>query len=315
MKRVCVTGGAGFIGTHLVNLLNLKSDISDILVIDNLTKGRNSFVSDKVNVLKLDILQDAKLVSTIADFKPTDFYHLAAEHYIPVCEKDPFRCFDINVVGTLNVLEAIRSSNSVDKFFFASTGDVYAPTNMPHQEVDDTSPIYTYGESKLIGERLVRRYAKFSEFPDDVIIGRLFNAVGKHETNPHFLPAILKQIKSGADVVEVGNVWPERDFVDVSMLAKCINKLLESSNGIDIVNVGSGQAISIGSVLEIIQRVSPSNVVFKSVPERQRPNDRPFLCPDVSKLVRLIGHAAAPLDEDTIRSILNAASEESFYYA
>jgi len=139
-------------------------------------------------------------------------------------------------------------------------------------------------------------------------IGRIFNAAGRRETNPHLIPEVVKQIMQGKSVVEVGNLWPKRDFVDVDSMAEVIANLTLNSSGIELVNVGSGEVQEIGHVLELLKAAAPHPVDVVSVPERQRPNDRAFLCPDVARLKRLNGASAKPFSAGTARLLFAEAA-------
>jgi UDP-glucose 4-epimerase len=183
--------------------------------------------------------------------------------------------------------------------FFASTGDVYPPAFVPHREIDMVSPIYVYGHTKFLAEQMCIKYFETHLTNSSLIVGRLFNATGRRETNPHLVPEVIKQIVQGKRVIEVGNLWPKRDFVDVDSMAEVIANLTLNSSGIELVNVGSGVVQEIGHVLATIKAAAPHPVDIVSIPERQRANDRPFLCPDVTRLTRLNGAPAKPFSAAT----------------
>ncbi len=304
MSKILISGGCGFIGSAVVNyLLNTNREV---YIIDNLSLGKNYWEKeDKTPVLFVkDILNSNSCEKIFGQIKPDIVIHLAAHHYIPFCEDNIYSAYQLNTVGTLNILECCRKY-SVKKLFFASTGDVYPPSFSPHREVDMVSPIYIYGHTKYLGEQLCIKYFE-SKMPDSsLVIGRLFNAAGPRETNPHLLPEVVKQTIAGKRKIEVGNLWPKRDFVDVNSMATIIVDLVINSKGIDIVNVGSGVPQEVGEALKILTSVLPFRVEIVSVPARQRPNDRPYLCPDVTKLIKLIGRAAKPFDANTAKEIFS----------
>jgi UDP-glucose 4-epimerase len=137
-----------------------------------------------------------------------------------------------------------------------------------------------------------------------LLIGRLFNAAGPRETNPHMLAEVTRQIaQEGKREVEVGNLWPLRDYVDVDSMGAVIIDALSKVEGLEILNIGSGHAVEVREALSIIASVLPFKVDFTSVPRLQRPNDRPFLCPDTHRLRRTIGRAADSFNEETARRI------------
>jgi UDP-glucose 4-epimerase len=151
-KRIIVTGGAGFIGSNL--LKHLINEKTEVLVLDNLFTGKKEFIPPEVQFKNIDIRSD-EIKEIIKDFKPDNIIHLAAIHYIPYCNENPEETFDVNVMGTRNILEA---SQGID-FFFASSAAVYPPLDGPLDE-NIIGPMDVYGKTKLIGEDLVRLYAK-----------------------------------------------------------------------------------------------------------------------------------------------------------
>ena len=248
------------------------------------------------------------------EFKPEYVFHLAAHHFIPFCEQNPYEAFSTNVTGTLNVLDAAARTPNVRKFFFASTGDVYAPCNYAHAETDPPAPVYVYGETKLACEALLRRYVSSVKVGFDVAIGRLFNAAGSRETNPHFLPEVCRQLDEGAEVIEVGNTWPMRDFVDVRSMAAVIRTMTGKIQGIDVYNIGSGNVMSVQNALDLLIEAHGRAVKIVSVDARKRPNDRPYLCPSVGKLKTLLGAACEGLSLESAREIWREPTETRRLY-
>jgi len=279
--KALVTGGCGFIGSHLVESLLLSG--YEVTIIDNLSKGRYLWDESgiKPHLYKSDIRDAASMFDIFQSVQPDLVFHLAAHHYIPFCEQNPHEAFETNVTGSLNIFNACHKTSSVRKLFFTSTGDVYAPSGYAHREIDQVSPVYVYGETKLMGEQAIRRYKSSVGVEFDIAIGRLFNAAGTHETNPHFLPEVVRQITAGANRIEVGNLWPVRDFVDVRSMASIIHRLTEKISGIDVFNIGSGIGQSVGDALKLLVGSANCDISVVAVDARKRPNDRPYLCPNV----------------------------------
>ncbi|MGO9635594.1 MAG: NAD-dependent epimerase/dehydratase family protein, partial [Steroidobacteraceae bacterium] len=165
-------------------------------------------------------------------------------------------------------------------------------------------PVYIYGHTKMMAEQMCIRIFESKTCFRSLLIGRLFNAAGPRETNPHLLAEVTKQIAlEGKQLVEVGNLWPLRDYVDVDSMATAIIDATAKIDGLEILNFGSGRAVEVREALRILTSVLPFKVEVKSVAERQRPNDRPFLCPDTSRLRRTIGRSADSFNEQTARKI------------
>ena len=302
MEKILITGGAGFIGSAVVNYLLEKQFVTHIL--DDLSLGKNHWLNNAVKPqLHVESILNFDACDKIfKDVRPDVVIHLAANHYIPFCEKNLYAAYNLNVVGTLNILELCKKHN-IQKFFFASTGDVYAPGFAPHREVDTVSPIYVYGHTKYLGEQLCIKYFESDLKNSSVIIGRLFNAVGPRETNPHLIPDVVKQIVAGKRRIEVGNIWPKRDFVDVFSMATIIAELTLQASGIEVINIGSGVVIEVGEALNILKSALTEEIQIVSIPEKQRPNDRPYLCPDVHRLKKIHGSAAQPFNLKTAQQI------------
>lgn len=128
----------------------------------------------------------------------------------------------------------------------------------------------------MLAEQLCSRYFESTISGRSILIGRLFNATGPRETNPHLLAEVTRQIAvEGSRSIQVGNLWPLRDYVDVESLAAANVDATIANRGLDILNFGSGSAVGVGEVLRMLTSVLPFAVDLKSVAERQRPNDRP----------------------------------------
>jgi UDP-glucose 4-epimerase len=306
MKAI-VTGGLGFIGSHVVD--TLLEDGWQVMVLDNYFSGRDHWGLEqpRPEIRRTDICNRDQVQAAFREWKPETVFHMAAHHYIPYCEANPFEAYDLNVTGTLNVLMA-SAENSVERFFFASTADVYAPSPKPHREDDAVGPFTIYGRTKLLGEGLCRGALEWG-WKADLLIGRLFNAVGRRETNPHLVPEVVKQIGDGAETLRLGNLFPTRDFVDVNTQARAIVDATLRLNGFETCNIGSGVAVPVQHMVDLAIQAAgrPINVV--SDPAKQRASERNNLCGDVNRLKALIGYAPEPAGEQSIRAILAESRE------
>jgi UDP-glucose 4-epimerase len=223
--NIAVIGGAGFLGYHLVN--NLLQKGHRVLVYDNLFAGRRRCDLpwiNQVDFVEGDILNSALLHASLRDFSTHVIYHLAAIHYIPYCNERPADAMRVNVEGTLNVVLAARQLPSVTGLVFASSVALYSLSDRTHLETDQPSPSDIYGLTKMLGEQVVRQYAIEGGF--NSLCVRLTNLYGPHETNPHVIPTILKQVANGTDQIKLGRLDTYRDFFSVDVCADGLSRLL-----------------------------------------------------------------------------------------
>jgi len=303
--KVFVTGGQGFIGSHVSDyLLSLGHQV---VVLDNLFSGRDHWQAGEVGpeIANVDILDRPSLSEHFSLHKPQVVFHLAAHHFIPFCDRNPVAAYELNVGGTLNVLYESKRVG-VERLFFASTADVYAPSPRVHMEDDVVAPFTVYGLTKSIGETICRGAVDWGWKPD-ILIGRIFNAVGTRETNPHLVPEIVAQVAGGATELKVGNLLPTRDFVDLPTQARAIVDATLTNHGVETVNIGSGVSVAVGQMIEMILAEAGREIRVTVDPAKVRAAERSNLCASTTRLKRLIGYAPEPAGPGTIRSILNEA--------
>jgi UDP-glucose 4-epimerase len=253
VERVLVTGGAGFIGSHLVDLL--ADSGANVLVVDDFRLGRREHLeraasTGRLTVLQADIRSEADL-RPVADFGADAVFHMAALHFIPYCNAHPQDALDINVLGLDAVIRAVRRA-PLRSFVFPSSGAIYGFGEQRWPETARPRPDETYGLTKWVGEQMMARF--HADRPDvRTVVARLFNTYGPRETNPHVLPAIMSALRAG-EPIRLGNLWPQRDLIFVTDTAKA---LLASSggHGLDVFNVGTGVGTTIADVLSAIEAV------------------------------------------------------------
>lgn len=240
-------------------------------MVDNLFAGKREFVPKNTQFVEMSILSE-EVGDVFEYFQPDVVVHLAAIHYIPYCNSHPVETFEVNVMGTRNLLKFCTNV----KFLFASSAAVYPPLNRPLVE-HLHGPIDIYGKTKLIGEDLVRLYCR------NPIIVRLFNVYGLNDVNPHLIPELVSQIKRGRRLCEVGNLSPKRDYIHVDDVCSAIITLLEHSKG-GTYNVGTGREYSVEEVVKLIGEILDEEVKIVQVGERMRAVEREHLLADISKI-------------------------------
>jgi UDP-glucose 4-epimerase len=287
-----VTGAAGFLGSHVVEQLLLRR--VPVVGIDDLACGKWEFLAPfahdpRFKFVRQDIRDEAAITELFRKEHPGQVIHLAGLHFIPAAMRDPAHAVSLNVHGTQTVLSACRASE-VGCFWFASTADVYKASEAPHRESSVISPFNIYGLTKWMGEQLVQLEAGMH--PErHFVIGRLFNLYGPHETNPHVLPEIINQLRAnGSGALRLGNVTPKRDLVPVADAARAVIEMVDKSNsGLTIVNVGTGVAISVQELVELISCLTSKALRIETDPTKVRLVERPHLQADVAKLKEMIG--------------------------
>ena len=303
-KRIIITGGAGFIGSALVKEIKFQYQDSELYIIDNLSFGSRSFldIEDKY-FFEVDIRDKPEIENILNQINPQIVIHLAAIHFIPYCNQNPFESSEINLIGTQIILETCEKIKSVEKVLFASTAAVYPISDEPHKETDGTRPMDIYGLSKLMGEKLCMSFASRTKIPTIAI--RFFNAFGPNETNPHLIPEIAKQINQGQSEIELGNLDPKRDFIHTSDMAKAMIKLIQlQTEGFDIFNLGRGEEYSVLEIVSFFEMAIGRKISIIQDPNRIRKTERMHLLADITKLKNAIDWVPTKSPVDGMETLL-----------
>ncbi len=267
MEKILITGGAGFIGHHLVSKL-LPIRQYRIIVIDNLSTGRKgNLFSDEgksvINGMSLsfyndDVLNADRIFNIFKHEAPDTCIHLAAKTSVLDSITDPYYTVDVNVKGTLNVLEAC-SKHGVKDFIFASSAAVYGePKKLPIAEQDPLCPLSIYGASKVAGEALVSSYRDTGKLRNAVSL-RIFNVYGKRQNIDYagVITAFTERLSRRLPPIIYGDGTQTRDFISVQDLADAIilaAKQLDSEGTKSTpflpgaFNIGTGTQVSIGDL-------------------------------------------------------------------
>jgi UDP-glucose 4-epimerase len=238
-----------------------------------------------------DIRDTDALISAMRRVKPAVVVHLAAIHFIPLCDAQPRLAIDINVGGTQSVLDACGRVDTIEGVVFASTGAVYGPSNEALREDSALAPTDVYGHTKLWGEQLLALHR--ARTGAGVAVARLFNVYGPRETNPHFIPSVLLQVAQGGDL-QLGNLSTRRDYVYAEDVARAISALAEQMSAETEItcNVGTGVAHAGAEILREIASIVHRDVVPRQDHSRLRSSDRPVLWSDPRHARDLLGWTA-----------------------
>jgi len=252
--KVIVTGGCGFIGSHIVDrLIELNCQV---LVIDDLSASENEqfYFNEKVEYHKIDICDKDNIENLFTD---VDYvFHLAAESRIQPAIKNPSRAYNVNVIGTLNILELSRKYN-IKRVMYSSTSSVYGLTNqLPTSENVSIDCLNPYAHSKYTGEELFRQYWK--EYNVDSVIFRYFNVFGERSPiKGQYAPVVgifLNQLKNNMNLTIVGDGLKKRDFIYVGDIVTANIDAMNYDGNLESkkINIGSGGNITIKEIADLI---------------------------------------------------------------
>lgn len=303
MKKILITGGAGFIGSAII--AELQKYNNDIYVIDNLSFGNRAFIAiPDDHFFNVDLLDAIGIENVIRRVNPHQIIHLAAIHFIPYCNKYPFESSNINIQGTINVLKSAGKLQALELVLFASTAAVYPISNEAVTETHSLNPLDVYGLSKLTGEHLCNEFHLQTKTP--VVICRFFNAFGPNETNPHLIPEIQQQINNGQRTIRLGNLTPKRDFIHTSDMATAIHLLISKFNsGIDVFNLGRGIEYSVSEIVASFERQLGEKITVVIDESKVRKVERMHLLADITKLKSVTGWEPKISIDEGIKTLIN----------
>ena len=315
--RFLVTGGAGFIGSHLAE--RLLEEGQEVLVLDDLTTGRMLNIEHLAGhdgfEYCIGSVRDAPLVVELVD-RCDAAIHLAAAVGVKLIVKDPVRTIEINTHGTQVVLDAVARKGK--PLLIASTSEVYGKsTKIPFSEDDDlvlgstVNSRWSYACSKALDEWLSLAYAQQREVP--VIIVRLFNTVGPRQTGHYgmVVPRFATQALEGAPLTIYGTGEQSRCFAHVADVVEAVVRLLFTPEAIgEVFNIGTEREVTIRRLAEMVRDAAGSNSPLVTVPYDQAYDqgfeDMPRRVPDVSKLEATIGFKPTTPLEQIIEDVLSA---------
>jgi UDP-glucose 4-epimerase len=272
-RRALVTGGAGFIGSHVVDRLLQQG--FHVAVVDNLSTGKPGNVSQSAAFYNVDI-RSRKLGGIFRQEQPEVVFHLAAQASVPSSIARPVEDARNNVLGSLNLLEQCKRYK-VERFIYTSTGGaLYGdPQQLPCAETDPIRPVSPYGASKFAAEVYVGCYAILGGFQYSVL--RCANVYGPRQDplgEAGVIAIFAKQMLDGDRVVIFGDGNYERDFVYVSDVVEANMKALEQTNS-DVYNIGTGSGTSVNSI---------ASKLFELTGYLKKPDHGPVREGDVSKI-------------------------------
>ena len=273
--KVLVTGGAGFIGTELVQQLHNKG--YEITILD---KQEKPIGLDHVKYIQGDLSSPARCVMACAG---QDYViHLAAKARIPESFINPDAYFDANVTGTRNILTA-ASAVGIRKFVYAGSSSVYGNNVAPNKPTHKPDPLNYYAMSKLFGEHLCKQYKIMFDLNYNIM--RFFTVYSENQPTSLMFGKFAELVKNGKPVTIHGDGEMRRDYIHVSDVASALIASIESKVKNDTFNVGTGNNISVNAVVDILREYAPD---LEAVNVEKPKGYAPETLADISKTKNLL---------------------------
>jgi len=313
--KALITGGAGFIGSHLSEALLAAGH--EVTIIDDLSTGRFSNIQHLVEDPRFHFAIESITNETVMDRLVSEcdlIYHLAAAVGVELIVKDPVHVIETNILGSHAVLRVANRYRK--KVLLASTSEIYGKNDtIPFREDDDrvlgptTRSRWSYSTSKAVDEFLALAYHRQKGLP--TVIFRLFNTIGPRQTGRYgmVVPRFVRQALAGEPITVYGDGRQSRCFTDVEDVVRATIGLAEEPRAVgEVFNVGGSEEITIGDLAQKVRRLtdSRSEIVFIPYEEAYEAGfeDMQRRVPDITKVSRLIGYCPQVGLDESLRRII-----------
>ena len=307
MKKALIIGASGFVGPYLAAQLSGESGME--VYATKLPQGELDDI--QAEVCNLDIMNKEEIVDLLYKIRPDYIFHLAAQSSVAVSWKNPGLTIDVNIKGSVNVLDAVRELYYKPRVLLIGSGEEYGhirPGETPISEDNHLRPGNLYAATKVCQNMIAKIYT--TAYDMELIMVRAFNHIGPKQAPIFVVSDFCKQvveIEKGVrePVMMVGNLKAMRDFTDVRDVVRAYALLVEHGKAGETYNVGSGHAVSIQDVLDLIISQSSAEVEVKVDPTKIRPVDVPIIEADTTKLREATGWERKIPLEQTIRETMD----------
>jgi UDP-glucuronate 4-epimerase len=292
--KVLVTGGAGFIGSHLVE--NLLSSGHDVAIVDDfndfydpkIKRANIAAVSKKIALHDVDLRNGEKVVDLFKNGKFNTVFHLAARAGVRPSIRHPQLYYDTNVAGTLHLLEAARSSQ-VERFIFASSSSVYgAAKRVPFSEEERlTQTLSPYAATKIAGEFLCSTYSHLYNMR--IVALRYFTVYGARQRPDLAIHQFTRKIAAGEAIDQFGDGTTRRDYTYIDDIIQGTMAALKYNGPMfEVFNLGESDTIQLKDLIAAIEKTLGKKAKINLLPEQ--PGDMALTCADISKARKLLGY-------------------------
>ncbi len=294
--KVLITGITGFAGSHLVDYLLNSSGVE----IHGIQRWRSrtenvEHVVDKISMYECDMRDAHSVTNVIKEVQPDRIFHLAAQSLVPASWKSPAETLGTNVLGQLNIFEAVRRVGINPRIQIAGSSEEYGlvlENELPVRETNPLRPLSPYAVSKVSQD--VMGYQYFKSFDMDIVRTRAFNHTGPRRPPVFVCSDFARQlVQVGLGLrdpeIRVGNLEAKRDFTDVRDVVIAYWLALEKGVGGEVYNICSGNCFKISEVLDMLIEIAGVEVKVTKDQARMRPSDVPVLQGDSSKFSTLTG--------------------------
>lgn len=312
MRRVLVTGVTGFAGSHLVDYMLTRNDC-EIFGIQRWRSPLENIehVKDKITLVECDLRDASSTRDTLERVRPDWIFHLAAQSFVPTSWSAPTESLTTNVLGELNLFEAVRRIGLACRIQLACSSEEYGmvyPDELPIRETNPLRPLSPYAVSKVAQDMLGYQY--WMSWKVDCVRTRGFNHEGPRRGPVFVASDFAKQIADiekgrKEPVLHVGNLEARRDFTDVRDMVRGYWLALEKCEPGEVYNLCSGKAYSIQQVLDLLLGMTKTKIEVRQDRLRLRPSDVPVLLGDRTKFTKATGWEPVIPFEQTLRDMLD----------